>query len=390
MKNRLFFILWLAVLALLWLPGRLQSAGVILTDSLLAVIVLAIWTYFATKHIKAGFELKGSRNGERQAVLEIKTNYSGKLPIGLKLKIQSENLLTGQMCEMALRLHAEKKDKWTLEFKSNHAGKLQVMIEAVYVTDLLGLFCFRLKGVERQMLTCLLLPQAAEPPQMPEVFYQYAESSDTYAENRPGADQSQTYELRDYRSGDNFRAIHWKLSSRNESWIVREGKDMFNIQANAVEISQGILGELNTEMQKIGLAATSFQIDSVSYPEEVQKMVTKVASQSMVGDMGRYQQMAMIDAMTNTSNNGGGNNMATDMASMQMGMMMGQQMVNQMQSAMQQNNQNMQGQVQNSAPAPQNQAAGQASGTIPNFCPNCGQKTEGSKFCPNCGQKLVD
>ena len=60
-------------------------------------------------------------------------------------------------------------------------------------------------------------------------------------------------------------------------WIVREGKDMFNIQANAVEISQGILGELNTEMQKIGLAATSFQIDSVSYPEEVQKMVTKVA-----------------------------------------------------------------------------------------------------------------
>ena len=70
--------------------------------------------------------------------------------------------------------------------------------------------------------------------------------------------------------------------------------------------------------------------------------------------------------------------------------MMGQQMVNQMQSAKQQNNQNMQGQVQNSAPAPQNQAAGQASGTIPNFCPNCGQKTEGSKFCPNCGQKLVD
>ena len=68
-------------------------------------------------------------------------------------------------------------------------------------------------------------------------------------------------------------------------WIVREGKDMFNIQANAVEISQGILGEQNTEMQKIGLAATSFQIDSVSYPEEVQKMVTKVASQSMVGDM---------------------------------------------------------------------------------------------------------
>ena len=167
---------------------------------------------------------------------------------------------------------------------------------------------------------------------------------------------------------------------------------MFNIQANAVEISEGIKGELNTELEKIGLAATGFQIDSVSYPEEVQEMVTKVAGQSMVGDMGRYQQMAMIDAMTNTSNNGGGNNMAADMASMQMGMMMGQQMVNQMQNAMQgQNNQNIaQGQVQNTAsnvqPQPQ---AEQPAGGVPNFCPNCGQKTEGSKFCPNCGQKLV-
>ncbi len=174
-------------------------------------------------------------------------------------------------------------------------------------------------------------------------------------------------------------------------WIVREGKDMFNIQANAMEISQGILGELNTEMQKIGLSATGFQIDSVSYPEEVQQMVTKVASQSMVGDMGRYQQMAMIDAMTNTSNNGG-NNMAADMASMQMGMMMGQQMVNQMQSTMQQNNQNqMQAQpVQSTTSASQNQTSAQQGGNIPNFCPNCGQKIEGSKFCPNCGQKLVN
>ena len=71
-------------------------------------------------------------------------------------------------------------------------------------------------------------------------------------------------------------------------------------------------------------------------------------------------------------------------------------MVNQMQNAMQgQNNQNIaQGQVQNTAsnvqlqsqPQPQ---AEQPAGGVPNFCPNCGQKTEGSKFCPNCGQKLV-
>lgn len=157
-------------------------------------------------------------------------------------------------------------------------------------------------------------------------------------------------------------------------WIVREGKDMFNIQANSVEISRGIQTELDMEMIKIGLTITGFQINSVSYPEEVQNMVNKVASQSMVGDMGRYQQMAMLDAMQNPSGNGSGS-VAGDMASIQMGMMMGQQMVQQMQGT-------MNSQQQATSVSSEQETEG------PNFCPNCGQKTEGANFCPKCGQKL--
>ncbi len=158
-------------------------------------------------------------------------------------------------------------------------------------------------------------------------------------------------------------------------WISKEGKDMFNLQANAFEISKGIKEDLDMEMFKIGIGITEFVISSVSYPEEVQKMATKAASQSMVGDMARYQQMAMTDSMAN----GHGGSAAVDMASMQMGMMMGQQMVNQMNNNMSANQQNM-----NMANTSGNaNAAG-----IPNFCPNCGQKTNGANFCSNCGQKL--
>ncbi len=58
-------------------------------------------------------------------------------------------------------------------------------------------------------------------------------------------------------------------------WIVREGKDIFNLQANAYEISKGIQGDLDMEMQKIGIGITSFAISSVSYPKEIQDMATK-------------------------------------------------------------------------------------------------------------------
>ncbi len=114
-------------------------------------------------------------------------------------------------------------------------------------------------------------------------------------------------------------------------WIVREGKDMFNLQANSFDIAKGIQEDLDMEMMKIGISIAIFNISSFTYPEEIQKMVTKTASQSVVGDMGRYQQMSMIDAMAN--GNGGGR-AASDMAGMAMGMMMGQQMAGQMSQTM--------------------------------------------------------
>lgn len=41
------------------------------------------------------------------------------------------------------------------------------------------------------------------------------------------------------------------------------------------------------------------------------------------------------------------------------------------------------------APAAQTEAAPITGGTVPNFCPNCGAKTNGMNFCGNCGQKLT-
>jgi len=150
-------------------------------------------------------------------------------------------------------------------------------------------------------------------------------------------------------------------------WISKEGKDMFNLQANAYDISNGIKEDLDMELSKLGIRITSFTISSFSYPEEVQKMANKAASQAMVGDMNKYTQMAMADGMTTPGN---GNNIAGSMMQMQMGMQMGQQMMNNMG-------------MNNTG------AATQAGGAIPKFCPNCGTPTTGSAFCGNCGTKLA-
>ncbi len=189
------------------------------------------------------------------------------------------------------------------------------------------------------------------------------------------------------------------LSPLLMKWITKEGKDMFNLQVSALDIAKGIREELDMEMLKIGITITAFTIESFNYPESVKRMQEKVASQSMVGDMGRYTQMAMVDSIGNSSSAGNTANgmagMANTMAGMQMGMMMGQQMVNSMQNGMnnmqqaaagvtfpgQQMNQQMPNQGEGIQPA--------GGGAVPKFCPNCGTPTNGAKFCSNCGTKLA-
>ena len=110
------------------------------------------------------------------------------------------------------------------------------------------------------------------------------------------------------------------------SWIGREGRDMFNLQMDAGNIAKGIMSDLDMNMRKIGIAVTDFKIESFSYPEEIRRMQEKAAAQSMVGDMGKYQQMAVADAM-GKGGTGSGRGVASDMVQLQMGMAMGQQMV---------------------------------------------------------------
>ncbi|WFR56939.1 SPFH domain-containing protein [Anaerocolumna sp. AGMB13025] len=163
-------------------------------------------------------------------------------------------------------------------------------------------------------------------------------------------------------------------------WIVKEGKDMFNLQANSFDISTGIKTDLDMQLFDTGLTIAGFNIMSFTYPEEIQEMITRSASTSMIGDLGKYQQVIMTDGISKGRVNSGG--FASDMTGMMMGMNIANQMMQNMNQSMDQN-----AKQPNTSGQPGNQFV--SNGTKPNFCPNCGQKTGDANFCPNCGQKLV-
>lgn len=148
-------------------------------------------------------------------------------------------------------------------------------------------------------------------------------------------------------------------------WIAKEGKDMFNLQANAYDIGKGISTDLGMELFDTGLSISGFQIISFTYPEEIQNMINKNASHSMIGDLGRYSQVSMVDGISEGKVKGGG--VASDMTGMMMGVQIAKEITEQIKQ-----------------PA----ASSPSSGSKSNFCSNCGTKTGEGNFCSNCGQKL--
>lgn len=157
------------------------------------------------------------------------------------------------------------------------------------------------------------------------------------------------------------------------SWIGKAGKDIFNLQMDSREIAKGICDDLDYDMRKLGITITEFNIESFSYPEEIKKMQEKAAAQSMVGDMNKYQQIAVADSMSKGGAGSAGRSVAGDMVGVQIGMAMGQQMVQTMMNGNQQATVN----------------TANAGGVAPKFCPDCGTPTNGANFCGNCGKKLV-
>lgn len=50
----------------------------------------------------------------------------------------------------------------------------------------------------------------------------YPEDCQEYAQDRRGLDRTEVYQIREYVPGDSLSQIHWKLTSKRETLLVRE------------------------------------------------------------------------------------------------------------------------------------------------------------------------
>jgi membrane protease subunit (stomatin/prohibitin family) len=150
-----------------------------------------------------------------------------------------------------------------------------------------------------------------------------------------------------------------------------------DMAASQGAIAEKISEQLKPAFTEYGLSLDTFVVENLSLPEELQKVLDQRISMNVLGDMGKFTQYQVAQAIPIAAGNEGGGAVGVG-AGLGAGVAMGQAM---MDAVKQSTSSSPAG--GGAAPAA---AAGAASATT-KFCSECGKPIpRTSKFCPECGK----
>lgn len=160
------------------------------------------------------------RRGER-AELTVRVLSPGRLPVGgLRLRLYSHNRLTGEEpYPPRVYVPAGGSQTFRVPIDTAHCGCIALAAARVRVMDHLGLFALPVRRCAPAYTT--VLPVPAPPDPVPKLFGFAAHD----LRPKPGGGFSEEHELRPYREGDPIVSVHWKLSSKLDSLVVREAME---------------------------------------------------------------------------------------------------------------------------------------------------------------------
>ena len=121
--------------------------------------------------------------------------------------------------------------------------------------------------------------------------------------------------------------------------IAASGIPFLDLAANQIEFAKALRTQLDPEMAKLGLKLENMTVQSVSLPEELQKILDQKIGMGMVGnDMGKFMQYQTAQAIPQfaaaAGQAGSGGSIAGDAMGLGAGMAMGQLLAQNLQSGL--------------------------------------------------------
>ena len=150
--------------------------------------------------------------GEKDYLI-ITARSSKRFPSGL-LKIHLYVKTNEKTYKRRLKCGGAPGNKAGVEIDATHSGVTSFRIRRFWATSILGLISIPIPV--RRSASTLVMPAPIKPPGT------VALPQSIVLRPKPGGGFSEEHDLRPYREGDQIKTVHWKLSAKHDSLIVRE------------------------------------------------------------------------------------------------------------------------------------------------------------------------
>jgi len=217
---------WLVLEGLfLWCFGYYGSGAALALGVLMVLIPL--WglgcNLWLRKKLRIRIEVSPiQRKGDTGRILLTIQNPTLLSAPRIRCQVQVLNQLNRQQyCEKLMTFAlAKSRQRNPLRFASEYCGRFRISVPRVVLYD-----CFGLIGIPvacKTVAHMTVQPDTFEPNVVLVPNPSSSEDSETYSQERPGMDLTETYQIREYVPGDSIRQIHWKLSNKFDKLIVRD------------------------------------------------------------------------------------------------------------------------------------------------------------------------
>lgn len=185
--------------------------------------ILAVQTRFLkiTVHSDNAVSERG-----KDASVRVILNNRSVLPISAcKISVKYKSLymsdkLSEEKYSITIPVKQRTAETVSLSFTPEHCGIVEFRLKNIKICDLIGFsFLFRKINFSDRII---VLPNASPMDAELENGIVSGSESNIFSSVKAGDDPSEIFQLREYRDGDRHNRIHWKLSSRSESFIVKE------------------------------------------------------------------------------------------------------------------------------------------------------------------------
>lgn len=222
LKNRIQYLTLLGLISGIFIFTNQYITLILLLFLLILPVFSFILLFLSYKSIAVDFNVPPAiKKSEAVAISFTVENHSFFPVSGVVLNIICSNNLTGKEINTKTFCSIEDKAGCTLfKISDINAGKISVILKKIKVCDILGLFSFSKKVFYEK--SGFIYPDTYDVKIDTENRSEIRGEGDRYSQTKKGQDVNEIFALREYTPGDEIRKIHWKISAKQNSLVVRD------------------------------------------------------------------------------------------------------------------------------------------------------------------------